>query len=196
MENLIKKIRSRHHISLAAEKYLGSISKERTSTKGSILIRQGQVVTKNFFVSSGCLRSYCIDKDGKEHTLQFAVKNTWISDYMAIFGNEYATLTVECLVDSNISEFNAQELYGMLELFPEYESIHRGNLERHVVNLQKRILNQMQLSAVERYDLFLTQYGDIEKYTSNYHIASFLGITKESLSRIRVKKAKKIAILT
>jgi len=59
------------------------------------------------------------------------------------------------------------------------------------VSLHKRILNQLQLTAPERYDLFLTQYPDIEKYTRNYHIASFLGITQESLSRIRVEKAKK-----
>jgi len=60
-----------------------------------------------------------------------------------------------------------------------------------VVSLYKRILNQLQLTAPERYDLFIEQYADIEKYTRNYHIASFLGITQESLSRIRVEKSKK-----
>ena len=75
--------------------------------------------------------------------------------------------------------------------FPEFESYQRHNLERHIVSLHKRILNQLQLSAPERYDLFLKQYPDIEKYTRNYHIASYLVITQESLSRIRVEKVKK-----
>jgi CRP-like cAMP-binding protein len=55
----------------------------------------------------------------------------------------------------------------------------------------KRILNQLQLTASERYTLFLKQYPDIEQFSRNYHIASYLGITQESLSRIRVEKAKK-----
>ena len=78
----------------------------------------------------------------------------------------------------------------MLLKFPEFEPFQRGNLERHIVSLQKRILNQLQLSATERYNLFLAQYGNIDQYAANYHIASYLGITQESLSRIRVKKAK------
>ena len=84
-----------------------------------------------------------------------------------------------------------KNLNGILTLFPEYEPFQRNILERHVVSLQKRILNQLQLTASERYDLFLEQYPDIEQYTRNYHIASYLGITQESLSRIRVEKAKK-----
>jgi CRP-like cAMP-binding protein len=75
--------------------------------------------------------------------------------------------------------------------YPEFESYQRQNLERHVVNLQMRILNQLQLSAAERYDLFLEKYSDIEKQIRNFHVASFLGITQESLSRIRVERAKK-----
>jgi len=191
MKELIKKIKSSQDLSLEAEEYLISISREKIFPKGSILIRQGQTVNKIFFVKGGCLRSYCNDKNGKEHTLQFAIRNWWISDYIAIHNDEYATLTVECLTESNIIEFNAEELNGILTRFPEFEPFQRRNLERHIVSLQKRILNQLQLSAAERYDLFLEQYGDIEKYTQNYHIASYLGITQESLSRIRVKKAKK-----
>lgn len=191
MEELIKKIKGSIHLSSEAEEYLQSISKRRTVSKGSILIREGQSVNKIYFVTDGCLRSYCIDKNGKEHTLQFAIKNWWISDYIAIHNNESATLTVECLKESSVIEFNAKKLNGILTLFPEYEPFQRNLLERHVVSLHKRILNQLQLTASERYDLFLEQYPDIEQYTRNYHIASYLGITQESLSRVRVDKVKK-----
>ena len=191
MEDLIDKIKTRLHLRPEAEKFLYSISKEKTLSKGEILIRQGQIVKKTFFVTSGCLRSYCIDKNGKEHTLLFAIKDWWISDYIAIHTNELATLTVECLIESQVIEFNAKELDGIHSRFPEFESYQRHNLERHVVSLQKRILNQLQLSAAERYDLFLKQYPDVEQHTRNFHIASYLGITQQSLSRIRVEKVKK-----
>jgi len=191
MEELIKKIKDRITLSSEAEAYLISISKEKVIPKGSILIREGKTVKKIYLVTDGCLRSYCTDKNGKEHTLQFAIKNWWISDYIAIHNNESATLTVECLKESTVIEFNAKKIDGILSLFPEYEPFQRYILERHVVSLQKRILNQLQLTASERYDLFIEQYPNIEQSTRNYHIASYLGITQESLSRIRVEKAKK-----
>jgi CRP-like cAMP-binding protein len=191
MKDLINKIKNSIDLSKEAEEYLFSISKEKIVPKGSILIRQGQTVDKIFFVTGGCLRSYCIDKHGKEHTLHFAIKNNWISDYIAFHGDESATLTIECLTESTIIEFNAKKIFGMLTLFPELEPFQRGNLERLFVRLEKRILNQLQLSAAERYDLFLEEYPEVEQHARNYHIASYLGITQESLSRIRVEKAIK-----
>ena len=190
MQELITKIKSSITLSPKAEEYLISISKEKTIPKGEVLIRQGQVVKKTYFVTDGCIRSYCIDKNGKEHTLQFAIKDWWISDFIAIYNNELATLTVESITDSTIIEFNAKELDGIHSLFPEFEAFQRKNLERHMVSLHKRILNQLQLTAQERYDLFLKQYPDIEQYIPNYHIASYLGITQQSLSRIRAEKNK------
>lgn len=191
MKELIKKIKAIIPLSSKAEEYLFAISKERDILKGETLIREGQTVKKTYFVTDGCLRSYCTDKNGKEHTLQFAIKEWWISDFIAIYNNEYATLTVESISDCKVIEFNAKELEEIYIEYPEFEVFQRKNLEQHVVSLHKRILNQLQLTAPERYDLFLNQYPDIEQYTPNYHIASYLGITQQSLSRIRVERAKK-----
>jgi len=160
-------------------------------SKGEVLIREGQTVSKTFFVTHGSLRSFCIDKEGKEHTLQFAIKDWWISDFMAIYNNEPASLTVECISDSAVIEFNAQKLNEIYLRFPEFEPFQRKNLERHVVSLHKRILNQLQLTALERYNLFLEQYPNIEQHVPNYHIASYLGITQQSLSRVRAEIANK-----
>jgi len=190
LEALIKKIKNSQNISQEAEEYLFSISKKKTYPKGTILVREGQSVNKIYYITDGCLRSYCVDKNGKEHTLQFAIKDWWISDYIANYNNELATLTIECLKESTVFEFNAKKLSEILIPFPEYEPFKRNILERHIVSLHKRILNQLIMTAAERYDLFLKQYPNIEQYTRNYHIASYLGITQESLSRIRVEKQK------
>ena len=133
MKELINKIKKSIPLRPDAEEYLHSISKERTVAKGEILIRHGQAVKHTYFVTNGCLRSYCTDKNGKDHTLQFAIKDWWISDFIAIYNNELATLTVECITDSNIIQFNAKELDKIHSLFPEFESFQRKNLERHVV---------------------------------------------------------------
>jgi len=188
LEDLIKKIKTRLNLSQEAEEFLYSISKEKVLPKGEVLIRQGQAVKNTFFVSAGCLRSYCTDKNGKDHTLLFAIKDWWISDYIAIHADELATLTVECLTDSKVIEFNAKELDGIHSLFPEFETYQRHNLERHVVSLHRRIMNQLQLTAAERYDLFLKQYPALEQNTRNFHITYYLCITPQSLIRIRQEK--------
>ena len=190
MQNLISKIKNSIALSSEAEEYIHSIAKERTVSKGHILIQEGQTVNKTFFVMSGSLRSFCIDKEGKEHTLQFAIKDWWISDFIAIYNSEPAALTVESITDSTIVEFNFQKLNEIYGQFPEFELFQRKNLERHVVGLNKRILNQLQLTALERYRLFLEQYPDIEQSIPNYHIASYLGMTQQSLSRVRADMAK------
>ena len=179
MQNLINKIKNSIFLSSEAEKYIYSIAKEKSLSKGEILIKEGQTVNKTFFVTQGSLRSFCVDKEGKEHTLQFAIKDWWISDFMAIYNNEPASLTVECITDATVIEFNAQKLDEIYLQFPEFEAFQRKNLERHVVSLHKRILNQLQLTALERYNLFLEQYPNIEQHVPNYHIASYLGITQQ-----------------
>lgn len=191
MQDLINKIKKSINVSIGAEEYISSISKVRRFTKGSILIQEGQKVNKTYFVLDGALRSFCIDKEGKEHTLQFAIKDWWISDFIAIYGNGIASLTVECIADSEVIEFNAQKLNEIYHQYPEFEEFQRKNLEQHLVSLHKRILNQLQLTAQERYNLFLEQYPNIEQHVANYHIASYLGITQQSLSRVRAEIAKK-----
>ena len=190
MQDLIHIIKSFVPLSSEAEEYIISIATEKTIPKGSVILRQGQRVNDIFFVTNGCLRSYCIDKNGKEHTLHFAIKNNWISDYIAFHSNETAKLTIECLQESEVIQFPSKKLNSMLGMFPELEPFQRRNLENLFVRLEKRILNQLQLTAAERYELFSEEYPEVEKHARNYHIASYLGITQESLSRIRAEKAR------
>ena len=187
LHHLFDYISNRINLTDEAKAQLGSISNLKTYKKGDILIDQNQSVDKTYFVIDGCLRSYTYDNCDKEHTLQFAIKNWWISDYIAIFNNEKSTQLVECINDAKVIEVSTDGIEKILYNFPEIEVFHRKNLERHIVSLQKRILNQLQLSSLERYIVFQEKYPDIEKYANNYHIASYLGITQQSLSRLRAE---------
>ena len=191
MKYLINKIKNSISLSTEAEKYISSIAEEKSFSKGEVLIQEGQTVNKTFFVIHGSLRSFCVDKEGKEHTLQFAIQDWWISDFIAMYNHEPASLTVECITDATVIEFNAQKLTQIYLQFPEFELFQRKTLERHVVSLHKRILNQLQLTALERYNVFIENYPNIEQHVPNYHIASYLGITQQSLSRVRSEIAKK-----
>ena len=154
-------------------------------SKGEILIREGQTVNKTFFVTKGSLRSFCIDKEGKEHTLQFAIKDWWITDYISYFTLEKSVLNVQCIQDAVVYKFSREDLEEIYIRYPKIHFFVRKKLERGYASSFRRILDNLSKSAKERYLDFIKKYPNIEKNVKNYHIASFLGITTESLSRVR-----------
>ena len=192
MDQLFEYITKRIKLSEDAKELIRSVTKIRNVKKGDYLINQGQnIVNQYFFVLSGCLRSFSFDPSGKEHTVQFAIKDWWISDYLALYSKEKASLTIECLSDCTIIETNTTGIEKVFKAYPYIETFHRKNLETRIVSLSRRILNQLQLSSLEKYKLFQKEFPDIEKYALNYHIASYLGITQQSLSRLKGGLLKK-----
>lgn len=153
--------------------------------KGETLLSQGDKVFYTHFVLNGCLRTYFIDDSGKEHTLQFAIKDWWISDYTAFFTTDKALLNIECIQDATIYKLSRENMKKLYIDIPKFETFFRKKLERRFTALQKRILGNLSQTAKERYLSFIETYPNIEQKVKNYHIASFLGITTESLSRIR-----------
>ena len=153
--------------------------------KGTILLQPGDHVTEHYYILSGCLRAFHIDEHGKEHTVQFGIKDWWISDYTAFFTKSKSIMTIEVLQEAvlyRISESDKEFLYSKI---PKIEHFFRVKLEKAFAAFQGRILRNLSQNAKERYLNFIEKYPNIEKLVKNYHIASYLGITTESLSRIR-----------
>ena len=136
----------------------------------------------------GCVRSFFYDIHGREHTLQFAINNFWISDYIALYNKKRAyNFDNRTIHDTKLIEFNILDVHKFCDNFPELQEMQRNLLEKHVATLGKRIINLLQLSAEERYHIFKKNHTcpELEPYLFDYHIASYLGITQQSLSRIR-----------
>lgn len=153
--------------------------------KGDSLLKFGQKVSDNFYVESGCLRTFFIDESGKEHTLQFAIHDWWISDYTAFFSEGTAILNIEILQDSVLYRVSKKDLDVLFTKVEGLNAFFRKKMERAFASFQKRILANLSQSATERYSDFVANYPNIEQKVKNYHIASYLGITTETLSRIR-----------
>ena len=133
--------------------------------------------------------NFISDKD-KEYTVQFAVEDWWASDYIAYYSGEKSNLNVECIEDSELLSINKEALELLLKKIPVLECFFRRQLENAFVAFQKRILSNLHQTAEERYRAFLANYPNIEQRVKNYQIASYLGITPESLSRIRKQQSK------
>lgn len=154
-------------------------------TKGDVLLCSDTQVTNQYYVFSGCLRSFFVNSLGKDHTTQFAVKDWWISDYISFFTEEKSVMTIECLQDAEIYRLSRKDMNSLCEDIPKIETFFRNKMEKAFASFQKRILEYLSLTAKERYIKFITTYPEIEQCVKNYHIDSYLGITTESLSRIR-----------
>jgi CRP-like cAMP-binding protein len=164
-----------------------------TLKKSDFLLKPDQEVSHIHYVHDGCLRTYFIDASGKEHTLQFAIKGWWISDYIALFGKEKTKSVsyIQCIKESTLYKVSKKDFDQLCKDLPNMGHLHIKNLESAFAAFQKRILENLTLSAKEHYINFVATYPNIEQNVKNYHIASYLGITTESLSRIRKEIAQK-----
>ena len=166
-------------------KLIESVFHKEIIKKGEILIHPGDTVDVQYYILDGCLRAFHLDNQGKEYTLQFGIADWWMSDFTAFFSEDKAILTVEAITDSIIYRINKKDKEYLCSQIPKIDRFFRIKLERAFAAFQKRILTGISKTAKERYLDFMATYPKIETYLKNYHIASYLGITTESLSRIR-----------
>ncbi|EAQ49617.1 Crp/Fnr family transcriptional regulator [Croceitalea sp. MTPC5] len=153
--------------------------------KGVTILKADDKVLNQYYVYNGCLRTYFIDKSGKEHTLQFAINDWWISDYTAFFTTTKAVMYIETIEEATIYQISKKSMEDLFIEIPQLETFFRKKMEKAFASFQKRILANLAQSAKERYVSFINTYPNIEQTVKNYHIASYLGITTETLSRIR-----------
>lgn len=158
--------------------------------KGEILLRPDDIADTQYYILEGCLRTYHIDTHGKEHTVQFGIKDWWISDYTAFFSSEKSIMTIEVIQDAILYKITKEDKEYLYKEIPRIDKFFRIKLERAFASFQRRILSNLSQTATERYLNFIKTYPNIEKSVKNYHIASYLGITTESLSRIRKELSK------
>lgn len=170
--------------------FIDSKFSKTTFEKGDVILKAGDLTTHQFYVLEGCLRTFFIDYSGKEYTLQFAIKDWWISDYTAFFEQKKAILSIECIQKATLYKVFRNDLEHIYKEVPSIEVLFRKKLEKAFSSFQNRILSNLAKPAKERYLEFINTYPDIESKIKNYHIASYLGITTESLSRIRKELTK------
>ncbi|MEL1254482.1 Crp/Fnr family transcriptional regulator [Flavobacterium sp. DGU38] len=191
MQNLVLKNITKH-ISLDENEtaYFLSILKEKKYPKRSIILKEGEICKTINFVQSGTLRAFYRDPTGKESTIMFAISDWWITDMACFVNQQPAMLNIEAIEDSLILHLQKEDLDDLYLKIPKFERFFRIIMQNAYIREQLRIIQNLSLTAEQRYYIFLEKYPQIAKQIKQKQIASYLGITPEFLSMIRAQKNK------
>ena len=176
-----KRIRLTHEEFILCTKFFTP----RKVIKRQFLLQESNVCRHLTFVNNGCLREYTVDHKGEEHIIQFAIKDWWISDLNSFLGNTKSTHNIDAMQNSEILMLEKEARDKMFEVVPKMERFFRLLMEANYIATHKRIIDSLSASAEERYLAFIKTYPDLVEQVPQSQIASYLGITPQSLSRIR-----------
>jgi CRP/FNR family transcriptional regulator len=159
--------------------------------KRQFLVQPGFVCQSQSYVLQGALRSYFVNTDGQEHTLQFAVEDWFISDFNSYINQSPASIYVEALEDSVVLQIDYTNVEHLCATNPKFERFFRMVAQKSFAFSQKRILSNLGLSAEERYLEFADMYPKIVQRVPQYALASYLGMTPEFLSKLKSALARR-----
>ena len=159
----------------------------RKYPKGQYIVQQGDICQYQSFVISGCTKTYYLDEEGQEHIVLFSVEDWWLSDIGSFITQTPGDFNIQCIESTELIMFSYQASEYLYEKIPKLERFFRQVLERGLVATQKRLIRNFSLSAKERYLYFKNQYPHIEQRIPQYMVASYLGITREFLSKIKAQ---------
>ncbi|MCA0932521.1 Crp/Fnr family transcriptional regulator [Lutimonas saemankumensis] len=167
------------------EGILASFISTRKLLKGQYFLQQGDVCKFSGFVISGCTKTFYVDDEGQEHVVMFSIEDWWTSDMGSYISQKPADFNVQCLENTELIQFSYENQQQMMKEIPKLERFFRIIVQRALVASQKRIVRNLSMSAKDRYLFFRNEYPKIEQRIPQYLIASYLGITKEFLSKIK-----------
>jgi CRP-like cAMP-binding protein len=153
--------------------------------KHQFLVQAGEAVTNNYFVLKGCLKAYHVDKDDKEHILQFAFSDWWVTDFYAFYHQTNATIYVDCIEDSELLSLSFTNREKLCAEMHSIERFFRKKTNLAYAALQHRIISLLNNNIRERYEKLLQLYPALFEQVPKHLIASYLGISRETLSRLR-----------
>lgn len=159
--------------------------------KRHLLDQPGLVSSFRNYIVKGAFRSFLVDREGKEHTVQIAIEDWFVSDFHSYITQTPATLYVEALEDSVILQMKYDDIEGLCGKNHHLSEYFRITTERAFANARKRALSNLSMTAEERYSDFTERYPGIAQRVPQKVIASYLGMSAEFLSKIRAQRRRK-----
>ena len=158
---------------------------------GEALQRAGDVARHAVFVARGCLRSYVIDAKGKEHIVQFAPEQWWLADAISLDGRTPTQYFYAAIETSEVLLIDPAGHHRLIDRVPAYGMAMRAGLQKHAAAKDLRIVKALSATAEEKYLDFMAAFPTLAQRVPQWMLASYLGLTPETVSRIRRQLARK-----
>ena len=165
--------------------YLNSKVNYRKYLKGQYLVQQGDICKYECYVVSGCTKTSYMDDLGQEHIIMFSIEDWWTSDMASFINQSPADFNIQFLENTELIAISHDVIEEIYKEVPILERFFRQVIEKAFIASQKRVVRNLSMTAKDRYLYFKEQYPEIEQRIPQYMVASYLGITKEFLSKIK-----------
>ncbi len=186
MQTLFYNILQQYSIDPSVAVKIESSFQKTTLEKGAFLLREGQVCRHMYFLESGCLRGY-YNIDGREVTQWFGFENNFVSSFRSFTAGTPSVEYIQALEEAVLWAISHNDFANLLNTYPSIEKFVRLMYEHYYIKLEERYSNAHFKTASEQYEDLILHYPHILQRVPLGHIASYLGISAETLSRIRKK---------
>ena len=191
INSLLNSIQNVITLSPAEKDLVTALFKEKSYKKGEFFLEEGHICKQVGFVAKGLLRYY-INHDGEEKTYGFSKENEYVCNYESFLPQSPSSKIIQALEDSDVWVISHADLQIFYAKVREGERFGRIAIEAVFVQLLKDLSSFYTETPEHRYERFIRNHADIEQRISQYHIASFVGVKPQSLSRIRKRISSQI----
>lgn len=190
LEALIKTLSK--HVTLTPEEIevIDALFTFKTFRKRQYIMQEGEVTRYETFIVKGATRMYEVDDKGQEHVVQFGLEDWWVGDLFSFLTETPTKYNIDCIEDTQVYQISKSNLELLYSQVPKMERHFRIIVQNAFIATTTRVASSLIKSAADRYLEFIEKYPQIEQRVPNHQIASYLGITPQSLSRIRSLKTK------
>ena len=188
-ELLIKSLSAHVTLTPGEADIISSLFVSRRYRKRQFILQEGDITRYETFIVKGITRTYELDEKGQEHVVQFGPEGWWAGDLYSFLSNMPSLYNIDCLEDTEVLQITRENHELLYNLVPKMERHFRILIQNAFIASTRRVASSLAKSATERYELFKATYPQIELRVPNHQVASYLGITPQSLSRMRAKTA-------
>jgi CRP-like cAMP-binding protein len=189
---IIKNVSKHIQLTKDEEKIFVSFLKEKKIKRKQFILRENAICENSVFVTNGCLRGYTIDPNGFEHILQFAPPDWWIADMYSLISQKPGNLNIDAIEDTDVLLLSRKNQEKLFVDVPKFERFFRIITENSLVANRQRVLDNMSLTAQQRFATFCHHYPTLIEHLPQKLIASYIGVTPEFLSKVKAEYFKKL----
>jgi len=178
-------IKEQANLSDAEVELMRSMAVEKALRRKEFLLRQGEVCRYKIFVAQGLMRAYTTSEDGSEHIIQFSPENHWITDPESFANATPSNGNIDALEPAEVVLWTRKDLHYLSANIPGLKAYFDRLISRSSYMFRQRLLSAISLTAEEKYEEFIKKFPHLYERVPLHMVASYLGVTRETLSRIR-----------